>query len=200
MKFLIFSDIHKDWEALNKVLNKKADIYICLGDFTQVGSGLNSAGKIFSQKKKNLWLIHGNSETPQQIKQMENKFAIRNFHNQLFKKGKYNFAGMGGSNLTPFNTPGDVEEEQLKKWLEKFKQVENLLLFTHVPPKNTSLDKISENMHVGSSAVRDFIKRNQPLYHFSGHVHENAGKKDRIGKTKCILVGKEGFELELSDK
>lgn len=197
MKLLIFSDIHQDWQALERVLDKQADLYICLGDFTQAGSGFATAGDLFSQKGEKLWVINGNSESLEDIKRLAETHGVTDFTGQVFKKGRWNLAGLGGCNMTPFNTPGDVKETELEKRLKIFKGLKNLVLFTHVPPKNTKIDYISSGMHVGSSAVREFIDQEQPKYVFSGHVHENAGKKDRIGRTKCFLIGKEGTEFKL---
>jgi len=36
----------------------------------------------------------------------------------------------------------------------------------------------------------------QPIF-FCGHIHETAGRSDRIGQTQCINVGKQGYTLEV---
>jgi Icc-related predicted phosphoesterase len=41
---------------------------------------------------------------------------------------------------------------------------------------------------VGSKAVRDAIKKHQPLLGLHGHIHESKGTK-RMGKTLCINPG-----------
>jgi Icc-related predicted phosphoesterase len=45
--------------------------------------------------------------------------------------------------------------------------------------------------------LRQWIERVQPAYAFCGHIHEAAGRRDEIGVTQCINVGKRGYLLEL---
>jgi Icc-related predicted phosphoesterase len=47
-----------------------------------------------------------------------------------------------------------------------------------------------EYVHVGSKAVRDSIKKYQPLLGLHGHIHESAGY-DLIGKTLVLTPGSE---------
>lgn len=115
----------------------------------------------------------------------------------------------GYSNLTPWNTPREVTEEQLGERLESmFSNVtspDRLVLVAHPPPKDSSLDqapKIDEQFRVqmdvgsirmtsvGSSAVRTFIEAHQPLLGLHGHVHESRGT-ERIGRTLCVNPGSE---------
>jgi Icc-related predicted phosphoesterase len=43
---------------------------------------------------------------------------------------------------------------------------------------------------VGSSAVREFIERTQPLLGLHGHVHESKATT-RLGRTVCVNPGSE---------
>lgn len=197
MHILVFSDIHQDWEALKKIVTKKAEIFICLGDLTNVGKGLEEAGEILAPLKEKLWLMPGNNETWEQTKALCKKFSFIDFHQKVIKISDFSCAGLGYSALTPFNTPGEASEEEFKKALKRFEGYQNLCLFAHNPPKNTVFDKISSGVHVGSKMTRDFIEKNKPIYFFSGHIHENERKIERIGKTTCFGVGKKGLELWL---
>lgn len=196
-KLLIFSDIHRDWQALKQIVKKEADIYICLGDLSSWGSGLETAGEILASLREKLWLLPGNHEIDEQMEVLCQKCGFTYFHNKVSKLEKYHLAGFGLCSPTPFGTPGEVSEEEIAKSLDKFKGLKNLILFTHVPPKNTRLDKTSSGVHAGSQALRKFIEENRPLYCFSGHVHEDEGKKEKIGKTACFSVVKKGLEFLL---
>jgi len=46
MKILIFSDIHGDLRALEKIAAQPADIYIANGDLSTFGRGLDRCGEI----------------------------------------------------------------------------------------------------------------------------------------------------------
>lgn len=196
-KLLIFSDIHRDWRALGEIIKEKADIYICLGDLSSWGDGLDRAGEILASLGERLWLFPGNHETESQIQTLCLQYGFTDFHKKINKLEKYHLAGFGLCSPTPFGTPGEVGEEEIAKSLDKFKGLKNLILFTHVPPKNTSLDKTSSGAYAGSLVVRKFIEERRPLYCFSGHVHENEGKKEKLGKTTCFSVGKKGIEFLL---
>ena len=195
MHLLIFSDIHQDWDALRKLVQKEADFYICLGDLTKCGEGLWQAGEILAPLKEKLYLLPGNNETVWDIQSLCQKYGFFNFHQKMEKVGDYIFAGLGYSIPTPFNTPGEMTEEEFEKALKKFEGWKNLFLFCHNPPKNSQLDITSSDLHVGSQAIREFIEKNKPIYFFSGHIHENAGKIQRIGKTTCFSLGPKGLDF-----
>lgn len=199
MKLLIFSDIHQDWLRLKEIVEQEAEIFICLGDFTTFGKGFEEAVEIFKSLGEKLWLLPGNSETEEQVKKTCKENAFTFFHQQVIKKGSFNLAGFGLSNPTPFNTPGDISEKEIERGLERLKNKENLILFTHVPPKGTELDLLPDGKtHVGSQTIRDFLDKEQPLCFFSGHVHENEGKIQQVGETTCFSVGKSGLSFWLS--
>ena len=50
---------------------------------------------------------------------------------------------------------------------------------------------------LGSRVLREWVERAHPRYLFCGHIHECAGRQDRIGATQCINVGKAGYLLEV---
>lgn len=70
----------------------------------------------------------------------------------------------------------------------------------HMPPANIGLDVCGDRTAVGSQAVFDFIKKNQPLVSLHGHIHESSSVsgiwKTRIGKTVCIQPGQMPFDLK----
>jgi uncharacterized protein len=197
MKLLIFSDIHNDWQALEKIISREADLYICLGDLSHRGQNLDQAGKLLTVLKKKLWIMPGNQETVPEIIKLSNLYGLTYFHDQVKLKNNFQLAGFGLSSPTPFNTQGELSEQVLKKSLSAFAGLKNLILFTHVPPFNTKLDTNYRGIRAGSISLKKFIEDNQPLYVFSGHVHENEGKADKIGKTICRSIGKHGFIFSL---
>lgn len=197
MKLLIFGDIHQDLEALRSIIGQKADLYICHGDLSDRGQGLADAAQILAPLKTKLWLLPGNNETVDQIKSLCQQFGFINFHQKAIRQGSHVLAGLGYTAPTPFATPGEVSEEEFERGLKQFASQKNLLLFTHDAPKATALDLISGGIHVGNQAVRNFLDQHQPLYSFSGHIHENAGKSQSLGLTTCFNVGKKGLVFRL---
>jgi len=63
-----------------------------------------------------------------------------------------------------------------------------IILVTHAPPYRTNLDNI-EGDSCGNKAIRNFIDKVKPDLVISGHLHENAGKGDKIKNTRLINPG-----------
>ncbi|MGC8982727.1 MAG: metallophosphoesterase family protein [Desulfurococcaceae archaeon] len=115
-------------------------------------------------------------------------------------------------NPTPWNTPREMSEGDLEKYLEKLisklSDPRKSIFNFHPPPYNTMLDlapKLTKDLrvvtvagvpqyeHVGSKAVRKVIEKYQPVIGLHGHIHESGGH-DRIGKTVVVNPGSEYSE------
>jgi len=107
-------------------------------------------------------------------------------------------------NIHHYTTEGilSVEEEDKTtieddlKDLAKKTNPKKTIFVIHSPPWNTKLDRVyPDGAHIGSKAVREFIKREQPLLTLHGHAHESfeiTGQfKEVIGKTISINPGSE---------
>ena len=198
MKILLFSDIHGDRRALESLMQMEADHYICAGDLSNFGRKLDELGEVMKSRGDRVHVIPGNHETEQQIEALCEKFGLRAFHGQTFPIANFHVAGLGYSNITPFETPGEYTEERIAERLSAFNGLKPLMAVVHCPPFRTALDRIMNFRHGGSTAVREFIDREQPEYFFCGHIHEAAGSAERLGETKAMNVGKKGFLLDLN--
>ena len=100
--------------------------------------------------------------------------------------------GVGGSTITPMKTCSEFPEEAYAAWLaEEWKTADKYpltILVSHNPPRDTVCDAINDSLHVGSTAVREFIEKEQPDLCLCGHIHEGRGE-DRIGKTLVLNPG-----------
>jgi hypothetical protein len=197
MKILIFSDIHGDTLALARLAAEPADIYIAAGDLSTFGRALDRCGEPLRTLGERLWVLPGNHETHAEIRDFCAKFGFVDFHRQVRQLRGTHWAGLGYSNPTPFNTPGEYTEEEIAEALAAFEQATPLYVVAHVPPHNTRLDRVAFGHHTGSRSLRAWVERVQPAYLFCGHIHECAGQSDRLGATPCFNVGKEGYLLEL---
>jgi Icc-related predicted phosphoesterase len=194
---LIFSDIHGDSRALNKLLDIEADYYFAAGDLANFGRGLEEMGEILRRREGKMYVMPGNHESSRDIALLCARFGFVNFHEKTMQIGETHVAGLGYSNLTPFDTPGEYTEEEIAARLTKFEGLHPLVLICHCPPYHTALDRIKEGNHAGSHSVRDFIEKQQPEYFFCGHIHEAAGAVTQIGVTEGRNVGKKGYLLHL---
>ncbi len=88
-----------------------------------------------------------------------------------------------------------IEEEMNS--LVRPSNMEKAIYIIHTPPCKLSLDVCHDGRKVGSKAVYDFIKKNQPLLSFHGHIHESAevsGKwYNKIGRTISIQPGQSHY-------
>ena len=64
----------------------------------------------------------------------------------------------------------------------------HVVLSVHTPPHDTLCDIVGDGIHVGSSAVRDFILDAQPDVCLCGHIHESRAV-DRLGRTVLVNPG-----------
>ena len=63
MKLLIFSDIHNDARALEKLMDIEADYYFSAGDLVNWARGLDAMGEILKRRADRMYVIPGNHES-----------------------------------------------------------------------------------------------------------------------------------------
>lgn len=192
--WIVIGDIHGDTQNLNKIPDlADAEGLIISGDLTNEG-GKNQAKEIIDQ----LSLPHipilaqiGNMDL-QEVDQLLERNNINLHRHERELTPEIAIFGVGGSTPTPMNTPTEFSESEYASWLkkewEKAKDCPLTVLISHNPPKNTNCDIVGNGIHVGSSAVRDFIEEAQPDICICGHIHESKGV-DKIGKTQIINPG-----------
>jgi len=195
-RLLVFSDIHNDTRALQKLLAIDADYYFAAGDLVSWARGLDKTGDVLRRRAEHMYVLPGNHESEADIAAFCERFGFVNFHGGAIEVEGVHVAGLGYSTPTPFDTPGEYSENEMADRLEKFAGLDPLILICHAPPLNTKLDRIREGLHAGSQAVRDFIERHQPRHFFCGHIHEAEGVVIQMGATRAQNVGKQGYLLE----
>lgn len=196
-RLLIFSDIHNDAKALQTLMDTDADYFFAAGDLVSWRRGLDEMGEIMKPRANRVYVIPGNHETEGDIADFCSKFGFTNFHGGKIEVNGTHVAGLGYSGPTPFDTPGEYSEAELTSRLSKFDGMKPLVMICHAPPMNSKLDRVHEGLHAGSTAIREFIEKNQPRDFFCGHIHEGEGVVEQIGATRAMNVGKKGYLLEL---
>jgi len=197
MKLLAFVDIHGSLKALKEIKDKvkryNPDLIICAGDLSIFENGLDYFVHQLSKIKKPILFIHGNHESEEFFSEVCNLFPNTKFiHKKAHKIDNYIFLGYGGGGFS-------LEDKQFEKAMKRLmKQVkdEKIILITHAPPHNTILDKLDKEF-AGNKSIRRFIENNNILVAISGHLHENAGKKDKIKNTLVINPGPMGKIIEI---
>jgi len=204
LKILATADFHGASGAekhLSRFLERGYDCLVLIGDLTQFGPLEVAESLLELTKSANVktFAVPGNCD-PKQMLHVLDKYGV-NLHGKCTKHDDVTFCGLGGSNLTPFNTPFELTEVEIQEELARLPcgDSEKFVLVTHAPPFGTKLDQIKAGTHVGSKSIRQFIEQKQPLVSLCGHVHEARGT-DKLGRTLVVNPGpvSKGFAAEIS--
>ena len=194
MKIISFGDIHDDFNNLIPLKNEmeSADLVIVTGDLTNF-NGRKEAERVIDEIMKyneNVLAQLGNLDQAEVNDYLTEKSI--NLHRNGFIRDDIGIFGVGGSNLTPFNTPTEFSEDEIETFLlegiDKVKDAKFKIMVPHMPPKDTKIDIITAGAHVGSQSVRDFILKHKPDIALSGHIHEARGR-DTIENTLAFNAG-----------
>lgn len=195
MRIIALTDFHGSSIAVDKAARvaagETADLMLIAGDlaFHSIDSAFSILQKLSSSRMPILY-VPGNMDVAE-LASLKHPDVSKCIHGRCERIGGFSFVGVGGAVKGPFMTPFESTEEEIQATLQK--AVENckntkLVLVSHAPPKNTSLDLTRSGAHVGSNAIRSFIETKQPILVVCGHIHEARGT-DKIGKTVILNPG-----------
>ena len=190
------ADVHGSLTAIERMKDIliSADLVLFVGDITHFGKAAETGQVVapVAQSAKKTLAVSGNCDYPEVGAYLDDHGV--NLHGRGEMVDGIGFVGVGGSLVTPFQTPNEYSESQLEGFLGRgFAQLPNgtdvpLVLVSHQPPMNTHCDRLATGSHVGSQAVRQFIETYRPLVCFTGHIHESAAI-DTIGDTRIVNPG-----------
>ncbi|ALV62341.1 hypothetical protein ADU37_CDS06420 [Thermococcus sp. 2319x1] len=185
------TDIHgrenKVKELLEHIKGQEPDLILIAGDITHF-RGREAAYNVlkeFITFGKPLYAVMGNCDGKDVLELLEELHI--SLHNKRVEVNGVGIIGIGGSNITPFSTIWEFSEEEIWEILTKNYQGGDMVL-SHVPPKNTKVDKTFVGTHAGSKSLRKFIEEKQPPLVICGHIHEAIGI-DEIGETIIVNPG-----------
>jgi Icc-related predicted phosphoesterase len=194
MKIISFGDVHmatRNLERMGEVM-RDCDLIILSGDLTNFG-GVDDVRKVLTEVRRAcpaVLALPCNLDQREAIPFLEEQGIA--LHGKGLVKNGVGIFGCGGSNITPFDTPTELSEDEiyatLRAGYEAVREVRPLLMICHTPPFNTKCDRIMSGKPVGSTGARRFIEEVKPDVCISGHIHESAGV-DRIGPTQIFNAG-----------
>jgi uncharacterized protein len=160
-----------------------------------------------------MFWIGGNDDKPEALAQVPPSPHVHYVDEAVTRFDEdHEILGFGWTNPSPWRTPRELTEEQLKKRLEPLlDQVRNpstCIYLIHAPPYGSGLDiapKLDTStdppkpvssggqqvlIPVGSTTFRDAILETQPVLGLHGHIHEtkNAAK---LKQSLCVDPGSE---------
>lgn len=195
MKILVISDVHgeENDNLINYLKENKIELVLISGDLTNFGPLSFVEGFIskIDDCGCDVIAIPGNCD-PAGICNAINESDGICLHNSIIGYEDAVLFGFGGSNPTPFDTPGEMDDDKIYgavyELLAEYDYISNdnvpkvRILLTHAPPYNTKADLTSSGDHVGSQGVKKSIHEFQPEICVCGHIHE-AKSIDKVGKT-----------------
>ena len=197
MRILGLTDLHSGGrfpvDDLQKLIQTEAiELLIIAGDLTTWGKTSQVKTVLEEIDKINIpiFYVPGNMDSKKSGDiEFSNVFPL---HGRMRVFSGIYFVGLGASNKTPFSTPFTLSEKKLAEILEQaFADVPKgkpLFVISHAPPLNSEADKLYNDEHVGSSTVREFIERTNPLVILCGHIHESKSIS-KIDSTLCVNPG-----------
>jgi Icc-related predicted phosphoesterase len=194
MKIVSFGDVHMATANIARMgaILRDTDLIVVSGDLTNFG-GPAEAGKVIGAVRgacANVLALSGNLDQREVMPWLEREGIA--LHGKGVVRDGIGIFGCGGSNITPFNTPTELTEDEiydaLTRGYAEVRDIRPLLMVCHTPPYDTKCDRIMGGKAVGSTAARRFIEEFKPDACLSGHIHESAAI-DHIGPTVIANAG-----------
>ncbi len=195
MMLLTFVDTHGDSDSLKRLKRKaaKAELILCAGDISIFEHHLRTLLGELKNFNKPVLIVPGNHESEAKLKaECEHYKNMVYLHKEFYEQENILFVGYGGGGFS-------LRDAKFEKFSEKIKSKKigkQLVMLFHAPPYGNKTDLIMDE-HAGNKSYRDFIREEKPLLVVCGHLHENEGVQDHLGKTLIINPGPEGKLIEI---
>lgn len=172
MRVLLLSDIHSSTQNLEKILNAaEYDAVFIAGDLTQFRpKDARVIDEILSEYIDSCLAVHGNCD--HEVILREDYRTLKFIHGRSVEFDGYSVHGVGGSGITPFNTPSEYTEDEILEVIDSFVLGDFNILLSHCPPKGF-LDRTYSGVHAGCEAIRERMEKFGVI--LCGHIHESHG-------------------------
>lgn len=194
MRLLVISDIHEKMSYFEKALNMLEggfEAIVVAGDITYFKPFEDAVEFLKRMREisgKRIYFVPGNCDPPSMLTWSLEEEGIFNIHQKLTDLNDYHLYGIGGGNISPFNTLIEWSETDFERLLPNKEPgiCEKLIMVTHTPIKGM-FDEV-RGLNIGSASFLNFMESCGPLAWITGHVHEHKGVVRR-GRTVVIHPG-----------
>ncbi len=195
MRLLLFSDVHRDVEAVRALVERSADVDVVVGagDYATMRRGLEGVVDVLRHIERPTVLVAGNGESPEELRAACRGWtAAHVLHGEAVALEGVTFFGLGGGvPVTPFGDWSyDLTEEAAADLLAGCP--EGAVLVSHSPPRG-HVDADSAGRSLGSAAVLDCVRRARPRLVACGHIHACWGQRSDEGGSPIVNAGPEGL-------
>lgn len=201
--YYVFMTNRDEWAEISSDKSRTSKLFIELAS-ERVRQWAEISGQKLREKKLKIYVAGGNDDPFEIDDVLKASESFVYCHDQLVELADHEMISTGYANMTPWELPRDISEEELAKIIEELalrvKDMKNAIFNFHAPPHSSKLDeapKLTREMKaqpdfvpVGSTAVRSAIEKYQPLLGLHGHIHESRGAI-KIGGTLCVNPGSE---------
>lgn len=200
MKLLLFSDLHCDDDAAQRLVERgrSVDVLVGAGDFGNVRRGIDICIDILRTIEKPAVLVAGNNESTEELLEACRNWPLAHvLHGSAVNIAGTLFFGIGGGiPITPFGSWSyDFTEEQATALLAPCPN--GCVLVSHSPPQGV-VDVSSSGRNLGSSAVREIVLQRHPSLVVCGHIHASSGEEASLGNSPVVNAGPGGIEWTLA--
>jgi Icc-related predicted phosphoesterase len=202
MNLLLFSDLHTDTVAAERLVELSAgvDVVVGAGDYANVRTGISRCIDVLKRISIPTVLVPGNNESYDElVEACRGWTSVHVLHGTGVEIAGVQFFGIGGGiPLTPFGSWSyDFSETDGSRLLAGCP--DGAVLVSHSPP-NGAVDVSRSGQSLGSTAVREAVLRLQPRLVVCGHIHESAGRQGTLGDTPVINAGPKGILFDLKPR
>lgn len=144
--------------------------------------------QVFDALPEGSWVTYGNVDIPDMLRAFERP-GVHVVDGEVVELGGERFGIVGGGLRTPLGIPGEVDEDEYDRKLERLGGVD--VVCTHQPPRIPWLvyDVLGKRFEPGSTGLIEYIQRHQPARSYFGHVHQPLSDRGTIGRTRLFNVG-----------
>ena len=197
MRIAYLVDVHGRFDAVADAMRAigETDLLLIGGDITTGGTPDQAAAAIerWRPLAPRLLALAGNMDSPEIDARLSDLGVA--LDGRGYQLGAVGVFGVSAAPHSPLRTPYELSEDELDRRIgDGFSAVRDCpvkVFCPHPPPRGTSCDRLPSGEHVGSTAVRTFVNREQPDVVLCGHIHEARGV-DRIGITQIVNPGPAG--------
>jgi Icc-related predicted phosphoesterase len=198
MRLLLFSDIHCDHIAAQRLVDRSADAdaMVCAGDLAVMRTGLQETVDILARARCPAVLVAGNGESVEELVAACSGWEGGHvLHGSGQEIDGIPFWGLGGAvPVTPFGAWSfDMTEDQASELLADCPL--RAVLVTHSPPFG-HVD-MTNGAHLGSRAVLETVAVTAPRLAVCGHIHACWEQEARVGRTRVINAGPAGVWVDI---
>ncbi len=195
-------DIHKDWEAVRRIMRRHPDvgIWLCVGD-------LGDDDGVYEDVPAPLYWINGNNESFDAIAEGALPGNLRHLPNgTVIELGGVKVGGVGGTfaptwyDTDPASLPhprkgtmkatmlADKRRHFVRSEVAALERVGRIdILLTHEAPRPFRVGR----MDAGKTPINELIASVKPRLHFFGHHHRFAEQEVQGTRSICLdLVGR----------